>query len=177
MTHDPIRYPLGTRPTLAPHERQPDFLARAATSMEATTRAWREAVEHLPAARLGLTYRPGAFTVRELAHHTADSHLHGLIRLKHGLTLDRFTILPFSPDDWVALPTSHLPVETALRLLEAMTAHWAVLLRSVRPDDFNRLIHHPDEGAHDLWQLVAKHEWVVRHHLAHVRLALQTPAR
>lgn len=169
---DPVRYPIGRRPDLAPGERVPAFLPAAARRMEAATRDWRALLSGVGDADLARTYRPGAFTVRQLAHHVADAHLHGLVRLRHGLTEDGFVIRPFDPDDWAALPDMALPVDVALNLLDALTAHWAILLDRTDPAAFAREITHPDEGPQDLWQLVAKHDWQLRHHLEHARIAL-----
>ena len=146
-------------------------LEALATSMTRAVADWQATLRALAPADLTRTYRPDGWTVAQLAHHTADAHLHGLSRLRHGLTQEEFHIQPFDQAAWLTLPDSALPVGVAAQLLEALNAHWVSLLRGVPADRFSRQVVHPAEGRQDLWQLAAKHDWHLRHHLAHVHLA------
>jgi len=47
---------------------------------------FRRAVANLSDAQLDTPYRPGGWTVRQVAHHVPDSHLNAYIRFKLGLT-------------------------------------------------------------------------------------------
>lgn len=147
--------------------------------MAQATADWRQLLHGLDETALGRTSRPGGWTVRELAHHTADAHLHGLNRLRYALTTNLntgdFVIQPFDQDAWLRLPDAELPAEVALGLLDGTDARWRALLERVDVAEFGRQVLHPDEGPHDLWQLVAKHDWHLRHHLAQARLALGEP--
>lgn len=168
------RYPIG--PIQDVPARDAATLAAVAARMEDTAREWRTVLSGLTEAELGRTYRPGAWTVRQLAHHTADAHVHGLNRLRYGLTSERYVIQPFDQQAWLALPDAALPVGAALALLDAANVRWGALLRGVDPAEFARRVTHSQEGEQDLWRLLAKHDWHLRHHLGHVRLALGLPA-
>lgn len=170
MTLDARRYPIGPLQDLP--GRDPATLAAVATRMEGAAEEWRELLTGLDAGALARTHRPGGWTVAQLAHHTADAHLHGLNRLRYALTTENYAIQPFDQEAWLALPDAALPVATALDLLGAVNAHWTALLRGLSPEHFARRVTHPQEGGQDLWRLVAKHDWHLRHHLAQVRLAL-----
>lgn len=167
-----LRYPIGPLPQLAAEERVPAGLERLAGSMTQAVQEWRAVLAGVGAADLGRTYREGSWTVQQLAHHTADAHLHGLSRLRYGLTEENFQIQPFAQAEWAQLPDMALPTSVAADLLQALNAHWVALLTGVPAGQFSRVIVHPAEGPQDLWQLAAKHDWHMRHHLAHVRLAL-----
>ncbi|KEF34928.1 hypothetical protein RDMS_04480 [Deinococcus sp. RL] len=171
MTDDARRFPIGPIQDLPTRDRA--ALEAVAARMEATGREWREAVTGLDAAGLARTSRPGSWTVVQLAHHTADAHVHGLNRLKYGLTAEGYVIQPFAQEAWLTLADAALPVEAALALMEAANVRWAALLRGTDPQRFARRVTHPQEGEQDLWRLVAKHDWHLRHHLAQVRLALE----
>lgn len=164
------RYPIGPMQDLP--ARNAEALAAVADRMEDAAGEWRRLLAGLDDAALGRSSRPGAWTVRQLAHHTADAHLHGLHRLRSGLTTDGYVIQPFDQDAWLELPDAALPVGAALALLEAVNLRWGALLRGTPPERFARRITHPQEGGQDLWHLVAKHDWHLRHHLAQVRQAL-----
>ncbi len=140
--------------------------------MEEAVAEWRGLVGGLTRPELARTYRPGSWTAGQLAHHAAEAHLHGLMRLKAGLTLDNFVIQPFDQDAALTLPDAALPVSAALDMLDALNLHWTALLRGVESGQFARQVIHPQEGTQDVWQLVAKHDWHLRHHLAQARAAL-----
>lgn len=144
----------------------------AAQRMQAAALDWHNLLAPLTPQELARTYRPGSFTVSELAHHTADAHLHGLNRLRYALTTPEYVIQPFDQEAWLTLPDATLPVSAALELLDVVNQRWAALLRAVDVAQFDRRITHPAEGPQDLWQLIAKHDWHVAHHLGHARIAL-----
>ncbi|WP_309571571.1 DinB family protein [Deinococcus sp.] len=170
MTGPAPRFPIGPIQPLPTRDRA--ALEDVAARMTAATAEWRALVTPLDAAGLAHRYRPGAWTVAQLAHHTADAHLHGLNRLRYALTTPDYVIQPFDQDAWLTLPDATLPVTVALNLLDAVNAHWIALLEGMDATDLDRMITHPNEGPQDLWQLVAKHDWHLRHHLAQARGAL-----
>lgn len=172
MTPDAVRFPLGPLPQLPAAERVPANLERFATSLEAAVAEWRGLVGARTPSELARTYREHSWNVRQLAHHAAEAHLHGLNRLKAGLTQDGYVIQPFDQDAALTLPDADLPVAAALDLLESLNLRWTALLRGVESAQFAREVVHPAEGRQDLWQLVGKHDWHLRHHLAQARLAL-----
>ena len=55
----------------------------------------RNAVDGLSFAQLGTPYREGGWTVRQVVHHVADSHMNALIRVKLSLTEDWPTVKPY----------------------------------------------------------------------------------
>ncbi|PNY80807.1 DinB family protein [Deinococcus koreensis] len=169
MSADP-RFPLGPVQSLPTRDRP--ALQGASARMAQAVGGWRQTLSGLDGAALARPYRPGGWTVHQLAHHTADAHLHGLNRLRYALSTDPYVIQPFDQDAWLRLPDAGLPVTVALKLLEAANAHWEALLLGVDVAEYGRRISHPDEGEQDLWRLVAKHDWHLRHHLAQARLAL-----
>ncbi|UQN04995.1 DinB family protein [Deinococcus sp. QL22] len=166
----PDQYPIGPIPNLPGHDRA--TLEAVAARMVEAAQAWRTLLSGLNEAELGQRYRPGSWTVHELAHHAADAHMHGLMRLSYGLAEQPYTIQPMSEQAWLTLPTTDAPVQHALTLLDALNLRWAALLHGTNPSAFDVQIIHPQEGQQTLWRLVAKHDWHLRHHLAHAQIAL-----
>ena len=161
-----LRYPIGRvdrRATLSAEERR-----AAIDAMAAAPDALRTAVRDLTDEQLDTAYRPGGWTVRQLVHHVADSHLNAYIRFRLGLTEDDPTIKPYSQDAWVALPDCTLPPAVSLDLLDAVHTRLVALLRATPDDAFARTIQHPENGPMTLDQTLGIYAWHGRHHTAHI---------
>src|SRR5216684_1785637 len=105
----------------------------------------RAAVSGLSDQQLDTEYRPGGWTLRQVVHHVPDSHLNAYIRFKLALTEDMPTIKPYDEARWADLADSHdTPVKTSLAMLEALHDRWVRLLKSMKPDDFQRQLKHPE---------------------------------
>jgi hypothetical protein len=133
--------------------------------------AFRAAIRGLTDQQLDTPYRPEGWTVRQVVHHTADSHLNAYIRCRLALTEAEPTIKPYFEERWAELPDAKGPlVEDSLRLLESSHARWVQLMRSLVPSDFARTFLHPEHPGHPLsldW-LVSQYAWHGRHHAAHI---------
>ena len=129
----------------------------------------RAAVARLSPEQLDTPYRPGGWTVRQVAHHVPDSHMNAFVRFKLALTEDRPTIKPYDEARWALLPDARLPIEPSLDLLEALHARWVGLLASMSDQDFQRTFVHPESGTWRLDQYLAQYAWHGRHHVAHIK--------
>ncbi|MCS7082583.1 MAG: putative metal-dependent hydrolase [Bacteroidetes bacterium] len=149
----------------------------------------RERIEELAAfpAMLGRTlqrvsksdwarsYRSGGWTVRQLVHHLADSHLNAFVRFKLALTAEQPQITPIEEARWAELAdVTQVDPWVSVRLLEALHIRWVSLLRAMAEEDFSRTYWHPAQGrAVTLEEALALYDWHGRHHLAHIELALE----
>lgn len=141
---------------------------------------WIADIESLPAnlrhrvipfseTQLDTPYRPGGWTVRQVVHHLADSHLNSFIRFKWALTEDRPVIKSYREDRWAELPDSfEVPVQVSLDLLAALHVRWCTLLRALDSQDLAREFVHPDSGPVTLALNIGIYAWHGRHHLAHI---------
>lgn len=130
----------------------------------------RAATHDLDAAQLDTPYRPDGWTVRQLVHHLADSHMHAYERFRIGLTEEgRPAIRLHSVPGWAELPDSlELDPTVSLDLLDALHRRWTFLLRSLSPADFARTLEHPVRGTVTLDATLQLYAWHGRHHLAHI---------
>lgn len=161
-----LRYPIGRadkKASLTAAER-----GAAIDALAAAPEALRTAVRALKDEQLDTAYRPGGWTVRQLAHHLADSHLNSYVRFKLGLTEDNPTIKPYDQDAWVKLPDCTLPVAVSLDLLESVHGRLVALLRATPEAAFARTIQHPENGPMTLDQMLGIYSWHGRHHVAHI---------
>ena len=165
MSDDP-RYPIG--PFSLPDSLNASQRAEAISDVEATPSRLRAAVSGLSDAQMDTPYREGGWTVRQLVHHVADSHLNAYCRLKLTLTEDVPTIRTYEQAHWADLADSALPVDVSLDLLDAVHRRWVVLWRAMSEEDWERRLQHPEVGAMGVDQLLALYSWHGKHHVAHV---------
>ena len=132
-------------------------------------RELRAAVAGLSPEQLDTPYRPGGWTVRQVAHHVPDSHMNAFVRFKLALTEDQPTIKPYDEARWAVLADAALPVDPSLDLLEALHVRWVRLLESMSELDYQRTFVHPESGAWRLDQYLAQYAWHGQHHVAHVK--------
>lgn len=128
------------------------------------------AIQNLDAAQLEIPYRPGGWTIKQLVHHVADSHINAYTRFKLGLTEDNPTIKPYDQEAWAKLSdTEKLPVNISLTLLHAIHARWCQLMGDLDESQWQRTIYHPERKVKiTLWQLLKSYAWHSRHHTAHI---------
>jgi len=129
----------------------------------------RAAVDGLDDAQLDTSYRAGGWTVRQLVHHVADSHMNAYVRVRLALTEDWPTIKPYDEARWAELADARtLPVDTSLALLGSLHSRWVALLESLGEADWQRGYLHPESGRQALGVVVLLYDWHSRHHTAHV---------
>ena len=139
-------------------------------SLAAAPAALRQALSGLSDTQLDTPYRPDGWTLRQVAHHVADSHLNAYIRMRWALTEDSPLIKTYDEKGWAELPDARsAPVEVSLALLEKLHERWVLLLRALPDPAWQRAVQHPDWGAVTLTTLLQMYEWHGRHHVAHVR--------
>ena len=161
------RYPIGK--FAMPADVTPSRRLQAMDEIAAAPAKLRAAVHGLNAAQLDTPYREGGWTVRQLVHHVPDSHLNAYVRLKLALTEEKPTIKPYDEAAWANLADSkNVPIEVSLALLESVHTRFDSVWRSLRPEQFARLLVHPENGERTLDWLLFLYEWHGQHHTAHI---------
>lgn len=121
---------------------------------------------------LGKTYRENSWTVSQLVHHIADSHMNSYIRFKLALTEEEPTIKPYNEAEWAKLPDSEMPIAVSYKMIESLHERWVYLLTSLTAEQLQRGFKHPDMGLVSLDHAVGLYAWHGKHHLAHIQNAL-----
>jgi uncharacterized damage-inducible protein DinB len=164
---DDLRYPIGPfrfTPAVTTGAR----LADIASIAEAPARL-REAVEDLDDRQLNTPYRPEGWTVRQVVHHVADSHINAYTRFRLAMTEEHPTVRPYDQNGWAQLEDAcSAPIEISLSLLDRLHDRWVRLLRSLQPDDFARTVLHPENGVMSIDHLLQSYSWHGKHHVAHI---------
>lgn len=129
----------------------------------------RAEVAGLSDAQLDTPYREGGWSIRQVIHHLADSHMNSFIRFKLALTEDHPTIRPYYEDRWAELADSKEPVEISLQVLEGLHQRWVILLQSIDEAQYSRTFYHPEsKETIRLDTNLGIYSWHGRHHLAHI---------
>ena len=163
------RFPIGRFARPAPGVALPEGLLRGAIAdLAELPEQLRNAVGGLDHAQLDTPYREGGWTVRQLTHHVADSHMNAFLRVRKALTEDAPTIMAYDEKAWAELPDTVAPVEWSLELVESLHARWVLLLHSLSPAEWQRTFVHPEHGPQTVEFATLLYAWHSRHHLAHV---------
>ena len=163
-----LRYPIGEfRPETiyAPADTQAHIAAIAELPIKLT-----ELVGKWGDDRLDTPYRPEGWTIRQLVHHIADSHINGYVRTKLALTEDNPTVRPYEEGEWAKLPDAQLDVAPSLVILRNLHQRWVAVLASLNAADFQRTFLHPgSDRTFTIAQQAANYAWHGEHHYQHAR--------
>ncbi len=161
------RYPIGKFAYTAPPT--PEQKQQYISDIENAPARLRAAVSGLSDKQLDTPYRDGGWTLRQVIHHVADSHMNAYIRFKLALTEDTPTIKPYEESIWAELPEAkNAPVEVSLPLLDSLHRRWTLMLKSFGDAEWKRTFLHPAMGPMTLEKTLAMYSWHSRHHAAHI---------
>ena len=162
-----LRYPIGRMPNPAAftQEEVHSWIA----NIEKLPAQLRDAVQNLTPIQLDTPYRPEGWTIRQVVHHVADSHINAFMRLKLALTEENPTIKPYEEQFWAELPDTKMDIEVSLMLIENLHARMVCILRGMSWADFSRTFYHPGLAQSvKLGALASMYSWHGRHHTAHI---------
>jgi hypothetical protein len=172
-----LRYPVGRLPR-HPAPVDTKELAEHLAIIEALPGRLRSLAGGLNDAQLDTPYRPGGWTIRQVVHHIADSHLNAYVRMKLAATEDRPTVKTYHEELWAELPEAKsAPIDMSLALIEALHRRMTAFLRAVPAETLRRSFQHAEWGTVTIEECVTMYSWHCRHHAAHIEGALaNTPA-
>ncbi len=160
------QYPVG--PYNSEEDNQPSRREALISVIEKAPQALREAVKGLSDAQLDAKYKN--WTIRQIVHHLADSHVNSYIRFKWALTEDNPVIKAYDDGKWAELDDSKLgPIEAPLAMMEGVHKQWVVLLKSMTDDHFARTFVHPTNNRVTvLSNALGIYAWHGRHHTGQI---------
>jgi hypothetical protein len=168
-TLEQLRYPIGRYQT--PEMFTAELRQKWMAELQALP-SWMDAcIENLDEQQLHIPYREGGWTIQQVVHHLADSHMNAYIRLKLALTEDNPTVKPYDEQAWAELADVQVvPVNISVTLLHAIHRRIVALLHAMPEADWQRTYYHPDHKRNfPVWELVALYAWHGRHHMEHIR--------
>lgn len=125
---------------------------------------------NLDAEQMQTPYREGGWTIIQVVHHFADSHMNAMMRFKLALTEDNPTIKTYEEQLWAELDDyRNVPVNVSITLLHALHLRLHALLKDLPDEMWNRTLFHPVHSKEiTLWHLLGMYSWHGLHHVAHI---------
>lgn len=167
MTDD-LRFPIGK---YEPKPYSDDLREEWQADIRFLPQAIETAILNLSEAQIQTPYREGGWTVHQLVHHVADSHINAYCRFKLGVTEANPTIRAYDEKLWAeTADVENLPVNISITLLHTLHARWFELLKSLSAADLQqRTVYHPEHKKEfTIWLLLGMYAWHSRHHVAHI---------
>lgn len=166
-TVNPLQYPIGK--FVVPDVYTKEAMLGWINDIRLLPAQMREATKYLTDEQLDTPYRPEGWTLRQVVHHVADSHMNSLIRFKWTLTENTPTIKAYDEKAWAILPDYKMPIEPSLIMLDGIHARLVTLLESFTDEQWNQHFVHPESGKDiTLKRNLALYAWHSKHHLGHI---------
>lgn len=162
-----LRYPIGT---YVPQEYSDELKEQLLADIRFLPNAIEKAISNLDEQQLHTPYREGGWTVHQLVHHVADSHMNAYMRFKFGIAEDKPAIKPYDENVWANFAdVKNLPINISITLLYALHQRWHEFLKHFRGEDWQRTLYHPEyRKQFTLWHFLGMYSWHCRHHVAHI---------
>jgi hypothetical protein len=173
QTMQNLKFPIGT--FKKPETVSDDLLQQWKRDITEFPQKLKTLVAPLRPDQLQWVYRPGGWSIHQVVHHCADSHMNSFIRFKLALTEEEPTIKPYWEHLWAEMPdTLTANINSSLAILEGLHYRWNILLENLKPEDMKREFIHPEHGKRfSIETTIALYAWHCNHHLAHVEQALK----
>lgn len=171
MSIDEQRFPIGPCPY--PETYTNELLRQYKLDIETFPMRLEHVAQHLDEDQLNLRYREGGWTINQVIHHCADSHMNCLIRIKLALTEDHPTINPYQEALWAETADYELPFNNSITILFAVHRKIIKLLDSLTEEQLQRTYYHSQyQRQFSIKDVMCLYAWHGNHHLAHILKAL-----
>jgi len=168
MDLEQLKYPIGK--CTVPSTVSDDLLRRFINDIRYLPSLVEITVQNLDADQLNTPYRPEGWTVAQVVHHLADSHMNAYTRFKLALTEDNPVVKPYEEHLWAELPdVSNTPINISITLLHALHTRWVNTLDNLTEEQWQRTFSHPvNKTVSSLRVTAGVYSWHGRHHVAQI---------
>lgn len=173
FTPDQLRYPIGKY--TAPENITKDQISAWIDEINAFPAKLRATVSGLNDIQLDTPYRDGGWTLRQVVHHIADSHMNAYIRFKLAMTEQAPVIRPYNEKEWAECEEAKTAdPDISLDIIDTVHRRWVLFLRSLKYEDFERTYIHPEHNKiSPLKNVTGMYVWHGEHHLHHILQTIQ----
>ena len=163
-----LRYPIGK--FITPELYSGNYLSEKITEIASFPERLKKEVIYLTEKQLNTPYREGGWSVRQVIHHCADSHMNCFIRIKWAMTEEKPTIKFYHEDRWAELHDNlTMPIQPTLSFLEGLHYRLAYLMKSLNEEDLEKTFVHPEyNNEFKIKEIIGLYAWHGNHHLAHI---------
>jgi len=163
-----LKYPIGK--FTAPSEYSVAYLSNKIEEIRSFPEKLKQETINLSDEQLDTPYRPGGWTIRQVIHHCAESHMNCFIRIKWALTENNPVIKAYDETLWSELPDNlQMPIQPTLTLLEGLHFRLAFIMKNLSKDELEKSFIHPENNSeYKIKQIIATYAWHGNHHLAQI---------
>lgn len=163
-----LKYPIGK--FLIPDNYSGEYLSAKIEEIETFPNRLEKEVSHLNNEQLDTPYRPEGWTVRQVIHHCAESHMNCYIRIKWALTENNPVIKAYDEVLWSELNDNlTMPIQPTLDLLKGLHFRLAYIMKNLSEADLEKTFVHPsDNSENKIKKIIGTYAWHGNHHLAHI---------
>lgn len=163
-----LKFPIGKFE--APETFTSEYISDRIAEIESFPENLRKETLHLSDEQLDTPYRPGGWTVRQVIHHCAESHMNCFIRIKWALTENNPVIKAYDETLWSELPDNlRMSIQPTLSLLEGLHYRIGFILKNLSETDLKKSFIHPENNSeYQIKQIIGTYAWHGNHHLAHI---------
>ena len=165
-SNDPPPFPAGE--FVPPGEYDAEAKAEFVAGLAACPAKIRAAIKELTDVQLNAKYKN--WSIRQIVHHLADSHMNAYIRFKWALTEASPLIKSYNETKWSEIVDARQsPIEPSLVLLDGLHARWATLVANLTDEQMALTFFHPEIGNDvSLNQSLPTYVWHTDHHVAQI---------
>lgn len=119
-------------------------------------------------------YRPNGWSIKQVVHHCADSHINAYIRFKLAFTQVLPVINPFDESKWAELIDGNDDaIGASISIIEGLHNRWAIFLKTLTFEDLKKEYFHPGNNENvSIETAIGMYAWHCNHHLAHIEQAI-----
>lgn len=167
-----LRFPIG-------EFQKPENITKAhlnewISSIESLPQRIESITKNLNNDELNYLYRPNGWSIRQVVHHCADSHINSIIRFKLAITENRPTIRPYFEDRFAKLVDYEEPLDASISILKGVHSKLTTLLNNFTEEELGREFIHPEHGkTFSVDETIGVYAWHSNHHFAHIEQALK----
>nr|WP_315208866.1 putative metal-dependent hydrolase [uncultured Flavobacterium sp.] len=167
-TLEHLRYPIGK--FIAPEIYSGEYINNKIAEIASFPERLKKEVLQLTEEQLETVYRQDGWTIRQVIHHCADSHMNCFIRIKWALTEENPTIKFYHEDRWAELHDNlTMPIQPTLSFLEGLHFRLEYLMNSLSNEDLEKTFIHPENNKKfKIKEIIGTYAWHGNHHLAHI---------
>ncbi len=177
MNLEALKFPIGSCKT----DKNPskETLLRSINDIETFPEKLKATLSNCTKTQLNWRYRPNGWTLKQVVHHCADSHLNSIIRFKLALTETTPSIRPYFEQRWAELPDGKDDdISDSLALITILHKKWVRLLKNLSEEQLQLEFIHPEHGkVFNLAETIGIYAWHCNHHLAHIKLGLEAKGK
>lgn len=172
MELEQLRYPVGK--FIVPTEIDRQHIQSWKATIQSLPQELNALVKDLSVTERNWIYRPDGWSIKQVIHHLADSHMNSFIRFKLTLTENVPEVRPYEEHKWaVTADGQDDDISASLQIITGVHNRWFYLLDTLTEEDLALLYFHPQhQRLYSLKEAIGIYDWHSRHHLAHIKQAL-----